>query len=296
MNVGILISIFFNTLLFFSILISITIGLSLIFGVLGILNLAHGAFYTLGAYVAISLFSYFTNVPPIIYYILFFIASIIVGIIGMWVEPTLLRRVYKLPDEYQLLLTFSLSLVILDIIRYFWGVMPYYHYEFFAMLGNSEIAGTIYPNYYLIAIATVILLLILLYFLLFKTKIGLLIRAASMDKEMAISLGINVKTLYPLVFALGIFLCAMGGALAIPYSAITLGIGSEVTAIAFAITAMGGLGSLKGAILGSLIVGFVRALGVFYFPEIELVVIYILMFIILSIKPYGLCGRYERRV
>ncbi|MEM2178512.1 MAG: branched-chain amino acid ABC transporter permease [Candidatus Methanomethylicia archaeon] len=292
----ILIPLLFNTLLFFSILVSITLGLSLIFGVLGILNLAHGAFYTLGAYIAILLFSYFTNASPILYYILLFTASLIVGVIGMWIEPTLLRSVYKLPDEYQLLLTFSLSLIILDIIRYFFGVMPYYHYEFFAMLGSSEVAEVVYPNYYVIAIVTVLLLLLLLYFLLFKTKIGLLIRAASMDKEMAISLGINIKTLYPLVFALGIFLCAMGGALITPYSAITLGVGSEITTIAFAITAMGGLGSLKGALLGSLIVGFVRALGVFYFPEIELVVIYILMFIILSIRPYGLCGKYERRV
>jgi len=297
MDAGFLLSFLFNIFFYFSILISVSVGLTLIFGVLGILNLTHGAFYALGAYFTISIFSYFTGTSnPVLYTILLIVASFSVGVIGMLTERLLIRPVYRLAQEYQLLLTFSISLVIYDIIRYIWGVMPYLHREFFSSLGYVEIAGSIFPLYYILLIGMSLSSLLALYLLLYKTKIGLLIRAASMDKDMAIGLGINVKMLYSLVFGLGVMLAAYGGALQVPFTAITLGMGGEETNMAFAIIAIGGLGSLKGALLGAFIVSLVRALGVFYFPELELVVIYLVMFLILCVRPFGLYGKYERRV
>lgn len=283
--------------IFFSLsLFIISLGLTLIFGVLGILNIAHGGFYALGAYFAVSLVGQFLGFPtPTLPYIALFVAALFVGIVGLGTEP-ILRPIYKREVEYQLLLTYGIFLIIQDAIKFFWGLLPVSASEPYLLLGKIEVCGRIYPLYNIFVMIISTISALALYYILYKTDFGRLVRATAMDKEMAIALGIDAKKIYMFVFALGCFLAGLAGSIVAPMIAVQPGIGSEETTLAFAIIAIGGLGSLKGALLGSFIVGMLRSVGVTFFPEIELAVIYLVMFVVLTVRPHGLFGKIEKRV
>jgi len=284
----------YNALLYASLLFLFTVGLTVIFGVLKILNLAHGSFYALGAYLGFTCISIvLSGLPPQVMYIQIITAAIITGVVGILFEFLLLRPIYKREESYQLLLTFGILLLLDDITKMVWGTSPCVVSQPVRFLGVFSISGIMYPTYTLLVIVAAIITAIILGLFFSQTKIGKVIRATAMDKDMAMALGANVPRLYTLVFMLGCFLAGFAGALWVPMQSAYPGIAMEILILSFVVLVIGGVGSLKGTFIGALIVGLVRAFGIVYFPEIELAIIYLVMIVVLLIKPEGLFGVKE---
>ena len=281
-----------NSLLYASTLFLIAGGLSLIYGVMRIVNLAHGSLYALGAYVtAWTIGQAASGAPPAILYALLPVGAIAVGAVGAIVEPTLLRPLYQRAEEYQLLVTFGLLLTLEDVMRLVWGPYPIPASQPWELLGGSTIFGSQYPNYNLLVIGLGFIVAVILWAFVYRTKFGVILRATSQNMRMASALGVNVKRVYVLAFALGCFMAGLGGAFVVPIQSAVLGMGVDALIIAFVVVVIGGLGSLEGALIGALIVGFVRTLGITFFPEIELALLYIIAATVLLIRPTGLFGR-----
>jgi len=281
-----------NSLLYAATLFLIAGGLSLIYGVMRIVNLAHGSLYALGAYVtAWTIGQMAGGAPPMVLYALLPVGAIAVGAVGAIVEPTLLRPFYQRAEEYQLLVTFGLLLILEDVMRLVWGPYPIPASRPWELLGGSTIFGSRYPNYNLLVIGLGFIVAALLWAFVYRTKFGVILRATSQNMRMASALGVNVKRVYVQAFALGCFMAGLGGAFIVPIQSAVLGMGVDALIIAFVVVVIGGLGSLEGALVGALIVGFVRTLGVTLFPEIELAVLYIIAAAVLLIRPIGLFGR-----
>ncbi|RMF88144.1 MAG: branched-chain amino acid ABC transporter permease [Nitrospinota bacterium] len=198
---------------------------------------------------------------------------------------------YKRPEEYQLLITFGLLLILEDVMRLLWGSHPISATELWSSLRSSTILGSMYPNYNLLVIVAGLVAAVLLWAFIYRTKFGVMLRATSQDMRMASALGVNVKRVYVQAFALGCFMAGLGGALIVPIQTAVLGMGIDALILAFVVVVVGGLGSLEGALIGALIVGFVRTIGIMFFPEIELAILYLIAAIVLLIKPTGLFGR-----
>lgn len=260
-------------------------GLTLIFGVLGILNLAHGSLFMLGAYFAFQ----FTHWLGSFWWALI-IAPLVCAGAGVLIERFLLRPVYGIHITFQLLLTFGIILLVTDIIKLFWGVSYYTVSEPEVLMGALPMLGAGYPRYNLFVILMGILVGFAIWFLLTKTRVGKMVRAASSDKEVASGLGINVPQLYAVVFAFGAYLAGLAGVLAAPLRSIMLELDVHTIVEAFAVVVIGGLGSIPGALLGSLLLGQLNAFGIFYFSRFEMAFMYVLMAIILIIRPRGLFG------
>jgi branched-chain amino acid transport system permease protein len=281
-----------NSLLYASTLFLIAGGLSLIYGVMRIVNLAHGSLYALGAYVtAWSIGQLAGGAPPLVLYALLPVGAIAVGAVGAIVEPTLLRPFYQRAEEYQLLVTFGLLLILEDAMRLVWGPYPIPASRPWEYLGGSTIFGFQYPHYNLLVIGLGFIVAAVLWAFVYRTKFGVILRATSQNMRMASALGVNVKRVYVQAFALGCFMAGLGGAFIVPIQSAVLGMGVDALIIAFVVVVIGGLGSLEGALIGALIVGFVRTLGVTLFPEIELAVLYLIAAAVLLIRPIGLLGR-----
>jgi branched-chain amino acid transport system permease protein len=281
-----------NSLLYASTLFLIAGGLSLIYGVMRIVNLAHGSLYALGAYVtAWTIGQAAGGAPPAMLYALLPVGAIAVGAVGAIVEPTLLRPLYQRAEEYQLLVTFGLLLTLEDVMRLVWGPYPIPASQPWELLGGSTIFGSQYPNYNLLVIGLGFTVAVILWAFVYRTKFGVILRATSQNMRMASALGVNVKRVYVQAFALGCFMAGLGGALIVPIQSAVLGMGVDALIIAFVVVVIGGLGSLEGALIGALIVGSVRTLGITLFPEIELAVLYIIAAAVLLIRPIGLLGR-----
>jgi branched-chain amino acid transport system permease protein len=281
----------FNSLLYASILFLIAGGLSLIYGVMRIVNLAHGSLYAVGAYSAAWLVGRVAGgLPPALLLILLPIAALVVGVVGVVIEPTLLRPLYKRPEEYQLLVTFGLFLILEDAMRFVWGGTPLSAGVLMETFGSLRLFGSLYPAYNLVIIAVGFIAAILLWAFVYRTKFGVLLRATSQDMRMASALGVNVKKVYVQAFGLGCIMAGLGGAIVVPGQTAVLGMGLDALILAFVVVVVGGLGSLQGALIGALIVGFVRTLGIMYFPEIELAVLYLIAAIVLLVRPTGLFG------
>jgi branched-chain amino acid transport system permease protein len=281
-----------NSLLYASTLFLIAGGLSLIYGVMRIVNLAHGSLYALGAYVtAWTIGQAAGGAPPAILYALLPVGAIAVGAVGAIVEPTLLRPLYQRAEEYQLLVTFGLLLTLEDVMRLVWGPYPIPASQPWELLGGSTIFGSQYPNYNLLVIGLGFIVAVILWAFVYRTKFGVILRATSQNMRMASALGVNVKRVYVQAFALGCFMAGLGGAFVVPIQSAVLGMGVDALIIAFVVVVIGGLGSLEGALIGALIVGFVRTLGITFFPEIELALLYIIAATVLLIRPTGLFGR-----
>lgn len=286
-------------LVFASWLFLISVGLTLIYGVLRILNIAHGSLYALGAYVGARLvIAYFEREAlwePGSFFVLLG-AALLVGVIaGPLVERGVLRWMYGRDPVLQLLVTYALFLILEDGIKLFFGVDPYYAYKPFGLLGNVKLAGVNYPYYYLLLLIVAVLTGGLLWLFVNRTRFGRLVVAVIHDPEISTALGINLPGIYVATFALGATLAALGGAFTAPMIAVVPGIGVEVIVLGFAVVVIGGLGSLEGAALGALIVGLARAAAVHLIPELELFTIYLVMAVVLLIRPQGLFAQAEVR-
>jgi branched-chain amino acid transport system permease protein len=277
---------FLNGLAGASSLFLVAAGLSLIFGVSRIVNFAHGSLYMLGMYLAVWLSArvgYWLAVP---------LAAVAVAVTGFCVEVLLLRRIYKAPELLQLLATFALLLLIKDAALWIWGPEDLLGPRAPGLAGATEIAGSAFPQYDLFLIVIGPVVLALLHFLLQKTRWGILVRAATEDREMAGALGINQRWLFTAVFALGALLAGLGGALQIPREPATLNVDLQVISDAFVVVVVGGLGSIPGAFLAALLIAEIKAfctgLG---WSEATLVMEFIVMAAVLVLRPWGLLGR-----
>ena len=281
-----------NSLFYASVLFMLAAGLSLIFGVMGIINLAHGTFYAVGAYVtAWAITAAAGTLHPAALFLLLPLGAIVVAALGVVVEPLLLRPLYRRPEEYQLLITFGLLLVLEDLIRLVWGGTPLSASPIMDAMGVMRVGEFFYPAYNLVVIGVGAAAALGLWAFVYRTNFGVLLRATAQNRRMASALGLNVGRVYVQAFGLGCFIAGLGGAIVVPSQAAVLGMGVEVLVLAFVVVVVGGLGSLEGALIGALIVSFVRTITVYYFAELELAVLYLIAAIVLLIRPTGLFGR-----
>ncbi|MBW1680278.1 MAG: branched-chain amino acid ABC transporter permease [Deltaproteobacteria bacterium] len=281
-----------NGLYFASFLFLTSLGLSIILGVMGILNLAHGSLFAIGAFMAAWIVGAFGDASPVAWFVVGILAALgVAGITGLVLETTLIRPLYERPLEYQLLITFGALLLIEDLIKMIWGGTAYYASKPFTVMGVMGIGRNQYPYYFLFAILVSILAGIGIWVVMTKTRLGIMLRAISMDREMATAMGIQTRKLNNLAFGIGAALAGIAGALIVPTTPALLGIGMDPLIMAFIVVVLGGLGSLKGALIGSLIVGETRAFGIVFFPEIELPLLFLIAVVILVFKPEGLFGR-----
>ncbi|GBC83881.1 High-affinity branched-chain amino acid transport system permease protein LivH [bacterium HR11] len=276
----------------------IALGLSLIYGVLRVLNIAHGSFYALGAYTAASLIGLYgrRDLWPYGVYLMIPLAALAVGVVvGPLVERGILRWMYSREPVYQLLATYALFLIFEDLTKLVWGVDPIYAYAPYTLLGEVSIGDITYPGYSLLLVGTAVVVGILVSVFIRRTRTGRIIVAMIEDPEMSMALGINVPRMSVLAFSMGTVLAGLGGAMTAPMIAVMPGMGAEVIVLAFAVVVLGGLGSLEGAAVGALLIGLLRAAAVHLFPVLELFVIYLVMALVLILRPRGLWGRMEVR-
>ncbi len=282
-----------NALLYASVLFLIAGGLSLIYGVMRIVNLAHGNIYAVGAYATAWAVGRVLGggQPSLMLYALLPVGAITAGALGAVLEPILLRPLYKRTEEYQLLITFGLLLILEDLLRFVWGPYPLSASSLFEALGSLSIGESIYPAYNLAVIVMGGIAAAALWALIYKTRFGVILRATSQNMRMASALGVNVNRIYVQAFTLGCFMAGLGGAIIVPQQGAVMGMGVDALVLAFVVVVIGGLGSLEGALLGALVVGVVREFGIAFFPEVELAVLYLMAAIVLLIRPAGLFGR-----
>jgi branched-chain amino acid transport system permease protein len=281
-----------NALLYASVLFLIAGGLSLIYGVMRIVNLAHGNVYAVGAYAtawSVGRVLGSGQPSPALYFLLP-VGAVAAAALGAVIEPTLLRPLYRRAEEYQLLITFGLLLILEDLLRFIWGPYPLSASSLFEALGSLSIGESVYPGYNLVVIVVGGVAAAALWALIYKTKFGVILRATSQNMRMASALGVNVNRTYIQAFTLGCFMAGLGGAIIVPQQGAVLGMGVDALILAFVVVVIGGLGSLEGALLGALMVGVVREFGIAFFPEVELAVLYFMAAVVLLIRPAGLFG------
>lgn len=266
----------------------IAVGLSITFGLLGVINFAHGAFFALGAYVGYQLFQIF-GWPAVVF------APIIVGVIGMVVEVVIIRRLYGKEPLSSLIVTFALALLIEAIIRFFWGAdgKPFSPPDF---LSGIVEAGPLLITKYRVAVlvATIATLLALAAFLVW-TPYGRILRAGSRDPEMVQLLGINLPHVLTGVFGLGCALAAIAGVLAAPLWTVSPSMSASAIMPAFVVVAIGGLGSFLGAVVAGLAVGVVTSVTIQFAPDAAAASMYVLMFLVMLLRPRGLFGEHWER-
>jgi branched-chain amino acid transport system permease protein len=275
-----LLAILVDGLVYASWLFVVAVGLTLIFGVMRILNVAHGSLYAFGAYAAASLVGAYaaTGFPP-----------------AGSLERGLLRWVYGRDEVIVVLVTYASFLILEDVLRLIWGSDAYLAFQPYAALGNLEAGVLIFATYDLSLIGLAVLLGLALWWGLQHTRRGKLLVAVIHDPELARLVGIDVSRFHTGTFVLGAMLGALGGALTAPQISVTPGIGVEVIVLAFAVVATGGMGSIPGAAVGAVIVGLSRAAAVHLLPEVELFVIYGVMAAVLAVRPHGLFSPAEGR-
>ena len=211
--------------------------------------------------------------------------------LGAVLEPTLLRPFYKRAEEYQLLVTFGLLMILEDVLRLLWGPYPLSANVLADVMGSVSILGAIYPTYNLLVIAVGGAAAVFLWAFIYRTRFGVVLRATSQNMRMSSALGVNVNRVYVQAFTLGCLMAGLGGAIIVPSQSAVLGMGVDALILSFIVVVIGGLGSLEGALAGALIVGVVREAGIALFPEIELAVLYLMATVVLLVRPAGLFGR-----
>ncbi|QFU17722.1 ABC transporter permease [Microvirga thermotolerans] len=266
-------------------------GLSIIFGVTRIVNFAHGAFYMLGAYIAYTLTERFSGALG--FWGGLIAAALAVAAIGALLEIVLLRRIYRAPELFQLLATFGVTLMVQDLVVMIWGPEDLVGPRAPGLRGAVEIFGQAVPSYDLFLIVLGPAVLGLLWLLFHRTRWGILVRAATQDRDMVAALGVNQKWLFTSVFALGVFLAGLGGALQIPRDAVSHAMDLRIIVEVFVVVVIGGLGSVLGAFIAAVIVSELNAFGILVFPKISLVLVFLVMAAVLVVRPWGLLGRPE---
>ena len=278
----------------------VSVGLTLVFGVLNILNLAHGSLYAIGAYAAATVVGAYFSVGgeafPYGSYAALIIAALLVAIIvGPILERFLLRYFYGRDEVLIVLVTYGVFLILEDVIKLIWGVDPYFVSEPYSLLGHVELGPLFYVGYDFAVIATSVVVGLAVWLTLNRTQIGKVVLAVIHDSEISQAMGVNINKIYLGAFIAGAFLAALGGALTAPMISVTPGLGVNVIIVAFAVVIIGGLGSIEGAAIGALLVGIARAASVHVFPEAELFIIYLVMAIVLFFRPEGLFVKDQAR-
>lgn len=284
----------FDGVAYAALVFMVAVGLTLIFGVLRILNVAHGSLYAIGAYLTASIGGaiFAMGWSPVLAFPLMLVSAALVGVLlGAPMERLLLRRIYHRPEVLQLLVTFAVFMILEDVQRLVWGNQPYFESSALALLGNVQVFGVYYTVYQLILLPLVaIATLIGLRLFLRRTLTGKLITAVTEDREAAQSIGIDADRVYLLTFVLGAALAGLGGALASPTTSVLPGIGAEMIVLSFAVVATAGLGQIEGAALTALMIGLGRSFAVYLFPELQVLVPYLIMLAVLLVRPEGLFG------
>jgi branched-chain amino acid transport system permease protein len=271
----------------------VALGLTLIFGVMGILNVAHGALYAFGGYAAATFVAWLmkTGEPPTLALIAAIVAAaaIVGGVIGGLLELGLLRWVQDKDPVLQLLITFGAFLMLEDIQHLIWGASPYTASEVVSRLGTIDLFGVTYTTYQLLFIPAVALVIygLLQYFLRF-TRTGRQIVAVTFNAEVATALGIHAKRIRLVTFVVGAIFGALGGALAVPTTSLVPGVGADMIVLSFSVVATAGLGQITGALAAAVIIGLARSIAVYTAPELEVVVPYLIMVLVLLVRPHGL--------
>jgi len=293
-----LLAVVVDGVLYASWLFIIAAGLTLIYGVMRILNMAHGSLYALGAYAAASLAGAWLRAgyAPLGSYAMLAAAAILVGLVmGPLIERGLLRFCYGKDEVVLVLVTYALFLMLEDGVKLVWGVEAYFVAEPYGLLGSVDLGPLSYPVYSgALVLAAVAVGLSLLYAVT-RTRHGKLLLAVIHDRELAAAMGIDVDRMFLVTFTAGTMLAAIGGALTAPTVSVLPGMGVEVIVLAFAVVVIGGLGSMPGAALGALIVGLVRSGAVHWLPQVELFSIYLVMALVLVFRPRGLFVAAEAR-
>lgn len=270
-------------------------GLTIVFGVTRIVNFAHGSFYMLGAYVAVTVVPWLLELDRSLWMFLLGVAisALVVGLLGVVMELLLLRRIYRVPELFQLLATFGVVLIVQDLVLLLWGPVDIAGPRAPGLRHGVYILDQRFPAYELFLIFVGPAVLGLLWLLMHRTRFGILIRAATQDREMVGALGVNQAMLFTGTLFLGAALAGFGGALQIPRVSANPQMDLSIIAEAFVVTVIGGMGSVPGAFLAALLIGQLQAFGVLVFPKITLVLVFLLMAVVLVVKPWGLLGRPE---
>jgi branched-chain amino acid transport system permease protein len=276
----------------------VALGLTLVFGVLKILNIAHGSFYALGAYVTATLVSLAASwaLPPAMSLVAMLLAAVLVAVlVAPLTERGLLRFFYGRDEVLLVLVTYAMFLMMEDLTKLIWGANPFYVSEPYGMFGNIDIGSQTYVGYDFMLVALAVVVGLGVWWGLNRTRFGKIVTAVIHSAEVASSMGIQVSRVYMVAFAVGIFLAALGGAFTAPMLSVQPGLSVGVIIISFAVVIIGGLGSIEGAAIGALIVGLARALAVHVWPVAELFSVYLVMALVLMFRPQGLFQRIQAR-
>ena len=276
----------------------VALGLTLVFGVLKILNIAHGSFYAVGAYAGASLVTWLLamKVSPALTIVALVMAAVgVAALLAPLVERGLLRMFYGRDEVLLVLVTYALFLMLEDVTKLVWGVNPYYVSDTYQAFGNLKLGGLSYVGYDLLLVGLAVVCGVVTWWALNRTRLGKIVTSVIHSPEVAASMGVNVSRIYTGAFMVGVFFAALGGALTAPMISVQPGLSVGVIIVSFAVVIIGGLGSIEGAAIGALVVGLARAASVHIWPPAELFSIYVVMAAILVFKPEGLFQRVQAR-
>jgi branched-chain amino acid transport system permease protein len=260
-------------------------GLTLIFGMMGVLNFAHGALYMLGAYFSFSVLRWSGS-----FWVSLAVAPVAVALVGAAIERFFLRKVHAHGHAHELLITFGIAYIIEELVKIFWGNMPLLVVLPPELNGSVGLLGTQYPVYRLFILGVSTLVFILLFTVLFKTRIGIIVRAAVANKQMTDALGFNVPLIFLLLFGMGAWLAGLAGVIGGPYLITNPGMAATIIIDLFVVVVVGGLGSVEGALIASLLIGWLQSFGILFLPQFALVFEFLLMALVLIFRPHGLLG------
>jgi len=281
-----------NGVYFAAFLFLTSLGLNIILGVMGILNLAHGSLYAIGGFVAAFLVGLMAQSSlPVMVLVSVLGAVAVAGVVGFALETTLIKHMYRRALEYQLLITFGILMLIEDLIKLVFGGESRYASAPYDAMGSLDIMGHTYSVYFLFVMAVAGAAGLFIWWLMARTRLGIMLRAIEMDREMSQAMGIPMRSLTIAAFMLGSAFAGLAGALVVPTTPAVMGMGMDPLIMAFIVVVIGGLGSMKGAFLGSLIVGLTRSFTIAYFAELEMPLLFLIAVVILVIRPEGLFGQ-----
>ncbi|WOH53388.1 branched-chain amino acid ABC transporter permease [Bradyrhizobium sp. sBnM-33] len=269
----------------------VALGLTLIFGVMKILNIAHGNFYAAGAYVAATAMGYWfaNHEPSYLAFVIQLVTAVVTGVLlGVLLEVTIVRRLRGRDEVSVALATFALLLMMDDAMQFIWGAAAYPAPAPYGLLGTSKIAGLRFNNYEFALVGLAILVGGAVCWLLMGTRTGRSLKALIYDREMAAAMGVPVDALYLVIFTLGAVLAALGGAFTAPMIQVAPGLGAEIIVLIFAVIVIGGMGSILGAAVGALLVGLARSATIHLYPFAEVYIVYVVMALVLAFRPEGL--------
>jgi branched-chain amino acid transport system permease protein len=295
---SLVLTILFDGLTYAAWLFIVALGLTLVFGVLKILNIAHGSFYAVGAYAGASLVAWLVSMkfsPALSVGALVLAAAGVAAVLAPLTERGLLRMFYRRDEVLLVLVTYALFLILEDVTKLLWGVHPYYAADTYQAFGNLQLGPLAYAGYDLLLVGVAVAAGVVSWWVLNRTRRGKIVTAVIHNAEVAASMGVNVSRVYTGAFVAGVFLAALGGALTAPMISVQPGLSVGVIIVSFAVVIIGGLGSIEGAALGAVVVGLARAASVHLWPAAELFSIYIVMALILVVRPEGVFQRVQAR-